>query len=173
MSKEIATAAADKDRTALDLLVATSRFTRTLGRVPGVHYSTVAWRVLGEVSRTPTRISVLAQQQRVAQPTMTALVQRLEGEGWLTRGPDPEDGRATLVAVTDDMLIGVRDPFGIRPLVLGKLGGAYIMTSETCALDIIGAEFVRDIKPGEMVIIDKQGMRTMQPFAKTESRFCK
>ena len=102
MSKEIATAAADKDRTALDLLVATSRFTRTLGRVPGVHYSTVAWRVLGEVSRTPTRISVLAQQQRVAQPTMTALVQRLEGEGWLTRGPDPEDGRATLVAVTDE-----------------------------------------------------------------------
>ncbi|WP_241156266.1 MarR family winged helix-turn-helix transcriptional regulator [Leucobacter chromiireducens] len=85
----------------MDLLLATSRFTRTLGRVPGVHHSTVAWRVLGEVSRTPSRISALAQQQRVAQPTMTSLVQRLEGEGWLTRAPDPEDGRATLVAATD------------------------------------------------------------------------
>ena len=81
-------------------------------------------------------------------------------------------GAYSLVAVTDDMLIGVRDPFGIRPLVLGKLGGSYIMTSESCALDIIGAEFVRDVKPGEMVIVDKQGLRSMQPFAKTQSRFC-
>jgi amidophosphoribosyltransferase len=81
-------------------------------------------------------------------------------------------GAYSLVAVTDDMLIGVRDPFGIRPLVIGKLGGSYIMTSETCALDIIGAEFVRDVKPGEMVVVDKKGMRTMQPFNKTQSRFC-
>lgn len=81
-------------------------------------------------------------------------------------------GAYSLVAVTDDMLIGVRDPFGIRPLVLGKLGGSYILTSETCALDIIGADFVRDIKPGEMVIIDKMGMRSTQPFKKTGNRFC-
>ena len=81
-------------------------------------------------------------------------------------------GAYSLVAVTDDMLIGVRDPFGIRPLVIGKLGGSYIMTSETCALDIIGAEFVRDVKPGEMVVVDKKGMRSMQPFNKTQSRFC-
>lgn len=101
VSEERSATASGKDREALELLLATSRFTRTLGRVPGVHHSTVAWRVLGEVSRTPTRVSALAQQQRVAQPTMTALVQRLEGEGWLTRGPDPEDGRATLVSVTD------------------------------------------------------------------------
>jgi amidophosphoribosyltransferase len=81
-------------------------------------------------------------------------------------------GAYSLVAVTDDMLIGVRDPFGIRPLVLGKLGGAYMLASETCALDIIGAEFVRGIEPGEMVIIDNQGMRTLRPFDQTGSRFC-
>lgn len=81
-------------------------------------------------------------------------------------------GAYSLVAVTDDMLIGVRDPFGIRPLVLGQLAGAKILTSETCALDIIGAEFVRDIEPGEMVIIDKNGLRSIKPFAKTSSRLC-
>ncbi len=81
-------------------------------------------------------------------------------------------GAYSLVAVTDDMLIGVRDPFGIRPLVLGKLGGSYIMTSETCALDIIGADFVRDVEAGEMVIIDRNGIRTMKPFAKIQKRFC-
>ncbi|WP_241989058.1 MarR family winged helix-turn-helix transcriptional regulator [Leucobacter luti] len=92
--------APEGDRLALDLLLATARFSRTLGRVPGVQYSTVAWRVLAELSAAPARISVLAQQQRVAQPTMTELVQRLEGEGWLVRGADPDDGRATLVSVT-------------------------------------------------------------------------
>lgn len=81
-------------------------------------------------------------------------------------------GAYSLVAVTDDMLIGLRDPFGIRPLVLGKMGGAYIFASETCALDIIGAEFVRDVEAGEMIIIDKKGMRTAWPFKKTEKRFC-
>ena len=81
-------------------------------------------------------------------------------------------GGYSLVAVTDDMMIGVRDAFGIRPLCLGKLGGSYIMTSETCALDIIGADFIRDVEPGEMVIIDKKGLRTLRPFKTTQKRFC-
>lgn len=81
-------------------------------------------------------------------------------------------GAYSLVAVTDDMMIGVRDPFGIRPLVLGKLGGSYILASESCALDIIGADYVRDIDAGEMVIVDKSGIRSMQPFKKTEKRLC-
>ena len=81
-------------------------------------------------------------------------------------------GAYSLVAVTDNMLIGVRDPFGIRPLVLGKLGGSYILASETCALDIIGAEFVRDINAGEMVVIDQHGLRSMSPFRSVEKRFC-
>ncbi len=81
-------------------------------------------------------------------------------------------GAYSLVACTHDMLIGVRDPFGIRPLVMGKLAGSYIFASETCALDIIGADFVRDIEPGEMVIVDATGVRSQKPFPKTQSRFC-
>ncbi len=81
-------------------------------------------------------------------------------------------GAYSLVAVTEDMMMGVRDPFGIRPLVLGKLGGAYILASETCALDIIGAEYVRDIEAGEMVVVDKQGLRSLRPFPTSQKRFC-
>lgn len=81
-------------------------------------------------------------------------------------------GAYSLVAVTDDMLIGVRDPFGIRPLVLGKLGSSYILASETCALDIIGADYVRDIEAGEMVVINAQGMQSLRPFGSTSKRFC-
>jgi amidophosphoribosyltransferase len=81
-------------------------------------------------------------------------------------------GAYSLVAVTDDMMIGVRDPFGIRPLCLGRLGGAYILSSETCALDIIGADYVRDIRAGEMVIVDEKGLRSVEPFKKSTSRFC-
>lgn len=87
--------------TAVELVRAAARFTRTVGRVPGTAYSSVAWRVLADLERAgDARVSELAQQQRVAQPTMTALVQRLEGEMWVTRQPDPRDGRATLVHLT-------------------------------------------------------------------------
>lgn len=82
------------------------------------------------------------------------------------------EGAYSLVACCRDMVIGVRDPYGFRPLVLGKLGTAHILASETCALDIIGAEFVRDIAPSEMVIIDEKGMRSLHPFEKQASRFC-
>ncbi|GIR77642.1 MAG: hypothetical protein CM15mP80_02670 [Alphaproteobacteria bacterium] len=58
-------------------------------------------------------------------------------------------GAYALVSIVDDKLIGVRDPMGIRPLVLGKVGTAHILASETCALDIIGADYIRDIAPGE------------------------
>ncbi len=69
-------------------------------------------------------------------------------------------------------MIGVRDPIGVRPLVLGHIDGAYIICSETCALDIIGAEFVRDIDPGEIVIISDDGVRSIKPFTKREQKFC-
>lgn len=81
-------------------------------------------------------------------------------------------GAYSLVACCDSKLIGVRDPNGFRPLVLGKLGSSYIMTSETCALDIIGAEYVRDIEPGEMVIIDEKGIISQKPFSNSKSSFC-
>ena len=68
------------------------------------------------------------------------------------------EGAYSLVALAQDMVIGVRDPLGVRPLVLGKLGAGHILASETCALDIIGADFVRDVEPGEIVVIDSAGV---------------
>ena len=82
------------------------------------------------------------------------------------------EGAYSLVSVTQKKLIGVRDPFGVRPLVLGRLGEATILTSETCALDIIGAEFIRDVEPGEIVIIDEKGLHSVKPFKKRPQKFC-
>ncbi|WP_019643520.1 amidophosphoribosyltransferase [Novispirillum itersonii] len=82
------------------------------------------------------------------------------------------DGAYSLVVMTEDTLIGVRDPQGYRPLVLGSHGDATIMASETCALDIINAEYVRDVQPGEMVVINRDGIRTLNPFPQQGRRFC-
>jgi amidophosphoribosyltransferase len=82
------------------------------------------------------------------------------------------EGAYSFVCMTNHALIGARDPLGVRPLVLGKLDKAYILASETCALDIIGAEFVRNIEPGEIVIIDHDGLRSLKPFPKQHPRFC-
>ncbi|MEK8088304.1 amidophosphoribosyltransferase [Thermithiobacillus plumbiphilus] len=82
-------------------------------------------------------------------------------------------GAYSLVALTETRLIGVRDPLGFRPLVLGRLdSGGYVLASETCALDLIGAEFVRDIAAGEMVIISEGGIESRFPFAPTQRRMC-
>lgn len=81
-------------------------------------------------------------------------------------------GAYSLVALTRRKLIGVRDPNGVRPLVLGQLGQSWIITSETCALDIIGADFVREIDPGEIVVIDENGVQSLKPFQKAPRRFC-
>jgi amidophosphoribosyltransferase len=82
------------------------------------------------------------------------------------------EGAYSLVILSASGMIGARDPHGVRPLVLGRLGDAYILTSETCALDIIGAQFVRDIEAGELVIITEAGVRSLFPFKKTAARFC-
>lgn len=82
------------------------------------------------------------------------------------------EGAFSLVALTSKKMIGCRDPLGIRPLVLGDLDGAWIFASETCALDIIGARFVRDLKPGEMVVVTKNGIENFFPFEEQKSRFC-
>ncbi|MBI3444075.1 MAG: amidophosphoribosyltransferase [Magnetospirillum sp.] len=82
------------------------------------------------------------------------------------------EGAYSLVAATTDSVFGVRDPLGIRPLVLGRLDKAWILASESCALDIIGAEFVRDVEPGEIVILNAEGIRSVKPFVKRSSRFC-
>lgn len=82
------------------------------------------------------------------------------------------EGAFSLVAMSSKKMIGCRDPLGIRPLVLGDLDGAWILASETCALDIIGARFVRDLKPGEMVVVTAKGIESMFPFEQQKSRFC-
>ena len=81
-------------------------------------------------------------------------------------------GAYSLLLLTNEALLGVRDPMGVRPLVIGRFEDAWILTSESCALDIIGARFVRDVEPGEIVIIDGNGLRSIKPFAKQPRRFC-
>ncbi len=82
------------------------------------------------------------------------------------------EGAFSLVALTAKKMIGCRDPLGIRPLVLGDLDGSWILASETCALDIIGARYVRDLKPGEMVVVTTKGIESHFPFEPEKSRFC-
>jgi amidophosphoribosyltransferase len=82
------------------------------------------------------------------------------------------EGGYALVALTNKKLIGVRDPLGIRPLVLGEIEGKYVLASETCALDMIGANFVRDIEHGEMVVIDETGIQSLKPFPAKRARPC-
>ena len=83
------------------------------------------------------------------------------------------EGAFSIVAMTRTKLIGVRDPLGVRPLVLGKVGDGWVLSSETCGLDIIGAEFIREIEPGEMVVItEKEGVTTHRPFEAKKPRFC-
>ncbi|HEX9809934.1 MAG TPA: amidophosphoribosyltransferase [Alphaproteobacteria bacterium] len=82
------------------------------------------------------------------------------------------DGAYSLVALTRDAMIGVRDPMGVRPLVLGRIDNAYILASETCALDIIGARFVRDIEAGELVIVTETGLESLKPYPPQPARHC-
>ncbi|UYV39538.1 amidophosphoribosyltransferase [Rhodobacteraceae bacterium D3-12] len=82
------------------------------------------------------------------------------------------EGAFSIVAMTRTKLIGVRDALGVRPLVLGKIGDGWALSSETCGLDIIGADYVREIEPGEMVVISDKGVESSFPFRRKSSRFC-
>ena len=82
------------------------------------------------------------------------------------------EGGYALVALTNTALIGARDPLGIRPLVLGEVGGKFVLASETCALDIINARFVRDVEPGEVVSITDAGVESLRPFPDARARPC-
>ena len=82
------------------------------------------------------------------------------------------EGAYSLVIMTNKKLIGVRDPLGIRPLVIGQLNGKYILASETCALDIIDAEFVREVENGEIVVITQDGIESIKPFPPVKARPC-
>ena len=81
-------------------------------------------------------------------------------------------GGYALVMLTQNTLIGVRDPFGIRPLVIGKLKNSYVFASETCALDIIGAKFIRDVENGEIIYIENDELKSIKPFTVKKTRPC-
>jgi amidophosphoribosyltransferase len=91
-------------------------------------------------------------------------------------------GAYSLICLSNESMMGVRDPLGVRPLILGrvgpadgpnsKAGGGWVLASETCALDIVGAEFVRDVEPGEIVVINDKGVHSIKPFGANAGRFC-
>jgi amidophosphoribosyltransferase len=81
-------------------------------------------------------------------------------------------GAFSLVFLTREALVAARDPWGFRPLVLGRLNGATIVASETCALDLIGAEYVRDVEPGEILVVDADGVRSFKPFPPEPAAHC-
>lgn len=88
------------------------------------------------------------------------------------RAMQPVRGSYALVLQTQDQLVGIRDPFGIRPLCLGRLGEAYLIASESCAFDAVGATFVRDVRPGEVIVIDQAGLRSFQMPTPLSSALC-
>ncbi len=86
-------------------------------------------------------------------------------------------GAYSLICLSNEAMLGVRDPLGVRPLILGRVGpsdgaGGWVLASETCALDIVGAEFVRDVEPGEIVVINDKGVHSIKPFGANSGRFC-
>jgi len=82
------------------------------------------------------------------------------------------EGAFSIVVMGENEIIGVRDPNGLRPLSLGKLGEAWVLSSESCAFDLIGAIFIRDVEPGEVVVINDQGIRSEFPFVPARESFC-
>ncbi len=81
-------------------------------------------------------------------------------------------GAYAVLIATEDSLIGFRDPYGFRPLCIGRLNGSYVLASETCALDLVEAEYIRDVAPGEVVVIDSNGLHSFQAVAHTQTRHC-
>lgn len=81
-------------------------------------------------------------------------------------------GAYSFVFLTKDAVIGCRDPWGFRPLCIGKLGGSYILASETCALDLLDADFIRDVKPGEIITISEKGLESRMPFPSQRQHSC-
>ncbi|MDX8387716.1 MAG: amidophosphoribosyltransferase [Ghiorsea sp.] len=125
------------------------------------HELELAGSIFQSTSDTEVIIHLLAQSKgKSTRERLSEAAQRLEG------------GFSVLV-MTETRLFGLRDPNGIRPLVLGKLDGSWVMASETCAFDLVGADYVRDVEPGELVVIDDDGgIRSFSPFANPSPRFC-
>jgi amidophosphoribosyltransferase len=118
----------------------------------------------GAIFRTTSDTETIVQL--IAKSSRTRMVDKLVDTLFQIQG-----GYA-LILMTNKKLIGVRDPFGIRPLVIGKLKDSYVFASETCALDIVGAKFIREVENGEIVVIENQELKSIKPFPKKKSRPC-
>ena len=105
---------------------------------------------------------------------MHLLARNIQGgmEEAMVKAVSEIQGAYSCVLMTEDRLIAFRDPNGFRPLCLGMLNSGYIVASETCALDLIEAQYIRDIDPGEILIIDQDGLRSIKPFAERKKTFC-
>ncbi len=131
---------------------------------------TNAWKLRQELVRSGSIFQSTSDTEVISHLVATSLAGNLLSR--MTEGLHQVEGAYSIVALSDSCVIGVRDPLGVRPLVLGRIGDAHIVTSETCALDIIGAEFVRDVEPGEMVVLDGNGVQSRRPFPAARSRGC-
>jgi len=134
----------------------------------------------GNIVNAPEVRKELEREGAVFQSTsdtevLMHLVSRSKGERMRDRVGEAVrrlKGGYSLLVLVEDRMVGVRDRNGLRPLVLGKLNDAWVLASETCAFDLVGAEFVRDVKAGEMVIIEDGKLETMMPFESTDPKFC-
>ncbi len=134
----------------------------------------------GNITNAPELRYTLEQQGAIFQSTsdtevLIHLVARSEGDTTEARLADAVprlEGGFSLLVLTEDKLIGIRDRHGIRPLMLGQLNDSWVLASESCAFDLIGAKYIRDIRPGEMVVIRKSGLTSHQLIEEASSRFC-
>jgi amidophosphoribosyltransferase len=134
-------------------LTNTAELADTLGRTPGTSDS----ELIAEAIAAAT-VDDRADDRQFERALMAAL--------------PTFQGAFSLVAMDQGRLVGVRDPHGFRPLCLGRLGRGWVLASETAALDVVGATFVREIEPGEMVVIDATGIRSLRPFGPAQPRMC-
>lgn len=134
----------------------------------------------GNLTNANTLRQTLVEQGALFQSTsdtevvvhLMALSAKKEPVDKLVDALNQVQGAYSIVATGKDCIFGVRDPRGFRPLVLGRIGDSHVLSSETCGLDIIGAEFVRDIEPGELVVLDKDGVHSRRPFEEKPKKFC-
>ncbi len=134
----------------------------------------------GNLVNAQTIRKELAQKGAIFQSTndsevIVHLMAQAKSEDFVDRAAEAlrqVSGAYSLVLMTENELLAARDPHGFRPLCLGKLDGGYIIASETCVMDLIEAEFIREVEPGELILINENGLQSFFPFKKVESKHC-
>lgn len=134
----------------------------------------------GNLTNTKSLHNELEEKGSVFQTTMDSEIiahllvraDKRDPKSRITSALSSLNGAYSLVIMMDKTLIGARDPYGFRPLCIGKVDGSYVLTSETCVLDLIQAEYIRDVEPGEIVLIDDNGLTSIKPFTQKKSAMC-